>query len=301
MLFLARFILKRPGQAALVAAAMAIISLMDMILAPAVWVSGAAIALVTLVRNYRQGFMVMVLATVGSVVFATLIFSSPMVVAYFLLMSWLPVWMAATVLKHAASLATSLQLMMVLSLTAVVVLYFVFPDFGELWRPMLEIFIQQLSEQSQGQLDSQALKQAIEVVIRLMPGLVATSLLFGSMISLLLARWWQAALYNPGGFGSEFQSLNLGKLVAVVAVGIASAAIVLVTDVLNSMLLVLSMLYLTQGMSIVHAIVNRKKMNAAWLYLVYILMLFVPEVIALVIIAGIADAWIDFRRRLIVV
>ena len=298
MVFLARFILKRPGQAALVAAAMAI---MGIILVPAIWLSGAAVALVTLVKDYRQGFMVMVLATVGSVVFATVIFSSPMVVVYFVLMAWLPAWMAATVLKQTASLATSLQLMTALSLTAIIVLYFVFPDFGELWRPTLELFVQQLSDQSQGQLDSQALLRASEVVIRLMPGLVATSLLFGSMISLSLARWWQAALYNPGGFGSEFQSLKLGKLVAIVAVGIILASIVLGTDVLNSMLLVLSMLYLTQGMSILHAIVNRKKMNVAWLYLVYILMFFVPEVMVLMVLVGITDAWIDFRRRLIAV
>jgi hypothetical protein len=298
MVFLARFILKRPGQAALVAAAMAI---MGIILVPAIWLSGAAVALVTLVKDCRQGFMVMVLATVGSVVFATVIFSSPMVVVYFVLMAWLPAWMAATVLKQTASLATSLQLMTVLSLTAIIVLYFVFPDFGELWRPTLELFVQQLSDQSQGQLDSQALLRASEVVIRLMPGLVATSLLFGSMISLSLARWWQAALYNPGGFGSEFQSLKLGKLVAIVAVGIILASIVLGTDVLNSMLMVLSMLYLTQGMSILHAIVNRKKMNVAWLYLVYILMFFVPEVMVLMVLVGITDAWIDFRRRLIAV
>jgi hypothetical protein len=298
MVFLARFILKRPGQAALVAAAMAI---MGIILVPAIWLSGAAVALVTLVKDYRQGFMVVVLATVGSVVFATVIFSSPMVVVYFVLMAWLPAWMAATVLKQTASLATSLQLMTVLSLTAIIVLYFVFPDFGELWRPTLELFVQQLSDQSQGQLDSQALLRASEVVIRLMPGLVATSLLFGSMISLSLARWWQAALYNPGGFGSEFQSLKLGKLVAIVAVGIILASIVLGTDVLNSMLMVLSMLYLTQGMSILHAIVNRKKMNVAWLYLVYILMFFVPEVMVLMVLVGITDAWIDFRRRLIAV
>jgi len=297
MIFLARFILKRPGQAALVAAAMAMLGI---IMVPAIWLSAAAVALVTLVKDYRQGFMVMALATAGSVAFAALIFSSPLVVTYFLLMAWLPAWMAATTLKHTVSLALSLQLMTALSLIAIVVLYFAFPGFGELWRPTLELFVQQLTEQSQGQLDPQLLRQASETVIRLMPGLVATSILFGSIISLSLARWWQAILYNPGGFGSEFQSLDLGKSMAMVTVGIVLAAMLLVTDVLSSMLLVLSVLYLMQGLSILHAIINRKKLNVMWLYLVYVLMFVIPEVLVLIVLAGIADAWIDFRRRLII-
>ena len=44
-----------------------------------------------------------------------------------------------------------------------------------------------------------------------------------SVLALMLARYWQAALYNPGGFGREFRELKLPKqtmavLVAVMAV-----------------------------------------------------------------------------------
>ena len=97
MVFLARFILKGPSQAALVAAATAMLGIL---FAPAVWVSAAAIALVTLVTDQRKGAMVLAYATLGAGVFSMLVFSSPLIAVYFILMAWLPAWLAAMVLKQ---------------------------------------------------------------------------------------------------------------------------------------------------------------------------------------------------------
>jgi hypothetical protein len=296
MVFLARFILKGPNQAALVASTMAILGIL---LTPAVWVSAAAIALVTLVQDFRQGMRVMAFAIAGSVLFASLIFSSPMVVVYFVLMAWLPAWLAATVLKQTVSLAASLQLITALSLLVIIVLYVVFPGFGELWREPLDLLVQQLAEQYQGQLSLQELQQAEELAIKLIPGLIASSILFGTMISLFLARWWQAVVFNPGGFGKEFQSLSLGKTAALVAVGIVVAAAIIGTEPVYAMLLVILALYLTQAMSIVHAIFAGRQLNTVWLYVFYVAIIFVPHIVALLVLVGITDAWIDFRRRLV--
>lgn len=295
MIYLARFILKGPSQAALVAASMAILGIL---LTPAAWVSAAAIALVTLVNDYRQGLVVMALAAVGSMLFAVLLFSSPLVVVYFVLMIWLPVWMAATVLKSTVSLAASLLLVTALSLVAIVVLYVFFPDFGEAWREPLDVLVQQLAQQYQGQMSLQKLKQAEELVIRLIPGLFASSILFVTMISLFLARWWQAAIMNPGGFGKEFQALNLGRAAGLIAVAIVAAAAISGTEPVYAMLFVVVALYLTQGLSILHAVFAQRQLNAVWLYLIYILMFFIPQVVAVLALVGLVDAWIDFRRRL---
>lgn len=297
MIFLARFILKGPSQAALVAAAMAILGIM---LAPAVWVSAAAIALVTLVKDYRQGLMVMVFATAGSMLFAMLLFSSPLVVLYFVLMAWLPAWMAATVLKNTVSLAASLQLVTALSLLAIVVLYVFFPGFGEIWRQPLDTLVQQLAQQYQGELSLQDLQQAEELAIKLIPGLLASSILLGTMMSLFLARWWQAVVMNPGGFANEFQALNLGRVSAFIAALIAVAAAVIGTEAVYAMLFVVVALYLTQGMAVLHAVFAGRKLNTVWLYVVYFLMFFIPQIVALLVLVGLADAWIDFRRRLAV-
>jgi hypothetical protein len=296
MLFLARFILKGPNQAALVAATMA---MLGALLAPALWISAAAIALITLVKDYRQGMKVMVYATMGSALFSWLILSSPAVIVYFVLMAWLPAWLAATVLKQTMSLAASLQVITVLSLLAVIVLYVAFPGFGEFWREPLDSLVQQLAEQYQGQISLEELQQAEELAIKLIPGLIASSILFGTMISLFLARWWQAAILNPGGFGKEFQALNLGRVSAMIAMGIVAASVAMGTELIYAMLLLVLALYLTQGMSVVHAVFARKQLNAVWLYMLYIAMIFVPHIVAALLLVGITDAWIDYRRRLV--
>ena len=128
MVFLARLILKGPSQAALVAATLA---MLGVLLTPAIWLSASAIALVALVKDGRQALLVMAVATVGTIVFASLIFASPSVVIYFLLVAWLPAWIAASVLRT-VSLAASLQVIAGLCVAAIVGIYTFFPEMGEI-------------------------------------------------------------------------------------------------------------------------------------------------------------------------
>ncbi len=296
MVFLARFILKGPSQAALVAAAMAILGIL---FAPAIWLSAAAIALVTLVKDHRKGAMVLVYATLGAGLFSSLLFSSPLVAVYFVLMAWLPAWLAAVVLKQTVSLAFSLLLLAALSLAAIVMLYLGFPDFGELWRQPLDDLAEQLVSQSEGQLTLAQLEQVKEMAIQLIPGLLASSILLGTMISLFLARWWQAVLMNPGGFGEEFRSLQLGRVAAMIAVVLCFAAAVVANEMMFAMMLVVFALYLTQGTAIMHSVVAGRKLSVVWLYVLYVMMFLLPHIVVLLGLIGLVDAWIDIRKRLI--
>ena len=63
MVFLARLILKGPSQAALVAATLA---MLGVLLAPFIWLSAAAIALVALVKDDRQALTVMAVLSLPS-------------------------------------------------------------------------------------------------------------------------------------------------------------------------------------------------------------------------------------------
>ena len=84
-----------------------------------------------------------------------------------------------------------------------------------------------------------------------------------------------------------------------IATGIVVATLLVDSEPVYAMLLVVLALYLTQGMSIVHAIFAGRQLNSVWLYLLYIAMFFVPHIVVLLVMVGIMDAWIDFRRRLV--
>ena len=294
MLFLARFVLKGQSQAALVAASMAILGLA---VPPAAWVSAAAIVLVTLVNGPKSGLITTALSLLGAGIFAFLIFASPQVAVVFVLLAWLPAWLIAAVLRQTVSLAYSLQVLTVMGLLAVVMVYALVPNIGELWREPLDIIVAQLAEQSED-FTLAELKQTEDWVIKFLPGLFASSIMFGTMLSLFLGRWWQAVFYNPGGFGKEFRSLNLGKISALCAMAIMLLAMVTGSVFAVAMVTVVSVLYSMQVLSLLHAAIKIRQVNAAWLFALYIIMFFIPHVMLLLIIAGLADPWLNIRQRI---
>jgi len=295
MISLARFILKGHSQAALVAASTAMLGLL---LPPVAWLSGAAVALVTLVNGHRNGLLVTAIAGIGTAVLAGLILSLPELAIYYILLVWLPVVMVAVVLRQTVSLVLSLQLIAGVSLLGIIVLYLFFPDFGEIWRSSLNMMADDLIANSNGTLDTEQLQQIIDQVIRILPGFFASSFMIGTMLSLYVARWWQAGIYNPGGFGKEFRAINLGKATALIALAIAITASIINADIFNAMVLVVFALYLNQGVAVLHAVFAARQLNAVWLFMIYLFMFFIPHTVVLLALAGLADTWIDFRRRL---
>jgi len=294
VLFLASFILKGQSQAALVAATMAILGLA---LPPAAWISAAAIVLVTLVNGPKSGLITTALSLVGAALFAFLIFSAPQIAIVFVLLAWLPAWLVASVLRQTVSLAYSLQILTLISMLAVIMLYLLYPNLGELWREPLDVIVKQMAEQYED-FSLAELKQTEDWIIAFMPGLFASSIMFGTMLSLFLGRWWQAVFYNPGGFGKEFRSLNLGRISALCAGAILMAAAVIDSVFVVAMATVVLVLYGMQALSLLHAAVKIRQLNAVWLFFIYLIMFFIPHVLLLLIMASFVDPWLDIRQRI---
>jgi len=294
VLFLASFILKGQSQAALVAATMAIIGLA---IPPAAWLSGASIVLVTLVNGPKNGLITTVLSLVGAAIFAYLIFASSQVALVFVLLTWLPAWIIATVLRQTVSLAYSFQILTAMSLLAVAMIYAIAPNIGEHWREPLNIMVMQLAEHSED-FSLVELKRAEDWIIAFLPGLFVSSIMFGTMLSVFIARWWQAVFYNPDGFGKEFRSLNLGKFSALCATAILLITVAIGNVFSIAMVTIVFVLYGIQALSLLHAAIKIRQVNSVWLFAIYLIMFFVPQVLLLLILASFADPWLDIRQRI---
>ena len=126
-------------------------------------------------------------------------------------------------------------------------------------------------------------------------GLLAASLQVISLLCLMLARYWQAALYNPQGFGREFRALRLAP-----AVAIALLLGVLVVPLLGPQFAVVAPLcavpLLFAGLALGHGLVALKRLPGFWLVLLYGLALMLGNVICLV---AVVDSLFDFRGRLV--
>lgn len=128
-------------------------------------------------------------------------------------------------------------------------------------------------------------------------GMIGLSNAFICGLCLLLARYWQAALYNPGGFGKEFRELRLPPL-ATAALVLASVGIASLGVEYRSWASVLLVPLIFSGFALAHAYAGWRNHSSVWLGLFYGLWVLLDPVKLLLIGVAIADSWLDFRRRM---
>ena len=146
---------------------------------------------------------------------------------------------------------------------------------------------------------AQALGSNLESVIRqTMSASMAGTYLALAVGMTLLARGWQAALYNPGGLRTEFHRLRLSPVFAVVF-----AATMVIGPVLglNAVLLAWAAgtpLFLA-GLALVHGVVALKKLSRQWLVMFYVaLVLLGPSLMILLVVLAFVDSWLNIRGRI---
>ena len=111
---------------------------------------------------------------------------------------------------------------------------------------------------------------------------------------LVLARWWQAKLYNPGGFKQEFHQLRLEPGFAILLAGFIIAALAGIPP-LSSWLAILCIPPLLGGLALLHYLVAFKKLSLSWIVMAWLAALFISP---LVILLGLLDSLLDFRKRI---
>lgn len=291
---LARFILKSRLQAALVVAAMAVLSLL---LTPLIWFSSAAVALVTLVNGAREGLKIVAMAAVGAGLLAWLPTGSPLALPLAMLAAWLPVWLLAVGLQYSRSLSLALLLgsglgMLVAAMAVVLV-------GGEAeWRVLLEQLLEPMLS-ANPEMAPQDMQQTLDLAAPLIPGLLGVSLFFSTAVGMLLGRWWQSLVYRPGAFGEEYRVLRLGTPTVILAALMLAAAWLAPGPLTTALAMLAMVLYLFQGVALMHAAVNLRQMSVAWLVGFYVLLVLLNvQMVVLVALMGWLDTWADLRARL---
>ena len=131
-------------------------------------------------------------------------------------------------------------------------------------------------------------------------GASALMLALSTVVCLFVARWWQAMLYNPGGFGDEFRQLRLDMRVAGLSVGVFVLVLYLPTEYRFWADLMLVPLLLS-GVSLMHYAVSVAALGSSWLVFMYIgLVVSGPVIGGLLVGLGLADSLLNLRSRLTV-
>lgn len=281
---MADFIMRGRVQATLVVVGCAALPLLF-------WLSAAAGCLVLLRRGLSDAVGVLAWALLPALVWWY--FGEPRT-----LMVLLGSWGLAAVLRASESWVRVLLVSVGLGLLYGVVLGAVFREpieamAGELQKLLPHVFgdvYQQMSVEERARLGA--------LITPVLSGLIAALLQIVSVVCLILGRYWQALLYNPGGFGREFRSLRLPRAPMLVLL-----VCMLVGPNFGPQLAMLTPLcsvpLMFAGLALIHGLVAAKRLTRFWLVGLYVtLLLFMQLIYPLLVVFAIVDSLIDFRGRL---
>ncbi len=278
---LAQFVMRGPLQAGGVAAVATAIPLLF-------WVGAAVIGLVILRLGIGQGLNVGLWALLPALGWSWF-GQDPTALAVML-----EVMLMASILRLSLSWERALLGGSFLAIVAGLMLPVIYPELlDDLVRTGVSFYEQYNAEVAR------SLGDELETVIRdTMSASMAGTYLVTGVAMTMLARSWQAGLYNPGGFRKEFHAFRLSPVVAVLC------AVTMVVGPflgLNSMLLGWAggMPLLVAGLALIHGLVGRKNLNGQWLVLFYIaLVLTAPSLMILLVFLAFVDSWLDIRGRI---
>lgn len=273
---LAEYAMRGRRQAVLAAFLSGLIPLVNTVLSPAL------VGLIILRHGWQEGLKVLVWAVLPAIAWAVIGDFAHIVVL-------LGVSALAVVLRETGSWQLTLLASMLVGVFAELMLK-LNPAFVEALQQQLTVMMN--SAEMQAQMGGQEIPD-MGILLSSLFGVMSMTL---SLTLLMLARWWQAQLYNPGGFGREFRQLRLSyKTSSVLLLMFLLASVG--TPVLQGWIMYFLLPLFFAGLALVHGVVEIRQIPRFWLIMFYLLLLS-PMLVQLVTLAAVIDSWYDFRARL---
>ena len=128
--------------------------------------------------------------------------------------------------------------------------------------------------------------------------IVSVSMALAIMTMLIIARWCQSALYNPGGFRKEFHGLRLSPPVGIIAVLLLALCFAF-AEQLGRWLPLLTVPLFFAALGLIHWMMASRQLSNGWIAgfyasLVLFFQLFYPFLVSLALM----DSWVNVRNRL---
>jgi hypothetical protein len=252
------------------------------------WISAAAIALVTLRKGTASGGWLVLWAMLPAAIVAAM--SGDMGSVMLLLVAFcLSVILRETVSLPLALIA-SVPLAMLGGLALIALNGPFLEDLVATFNEALRQLEQDMTSEQQGELAFTSL------AVPQVGALLAIGNTVVAVLAVLLGRYWQALLYNPGGFGQEFRALRLpqGAVVSLVALG---TVLWLQGDEWRVWSAVAVMPLTVVGFALVHAYAAHTDKGVTWLTLMYTLWIVLDPIKWVWLGFVMADVFVDFRAR----
>jgi hypothetical protein len=209
-------------------------------------------------------------------------------------------WLFACVLRKFTSWSWVLQLAGFLGVVAVIGLHIMYPHMQNWWHDWLTDYF--TTAQQSIKVDNVAAAKSVvtSMVSGIQPyatGFFAAVLCFYAMLELLLARWWQDKIYNPGGLRKELTSIRMSYAASTIFIAGVVASL-LGNKIAIDFMPILYALFIFAGLSLVHYIAQTLQKGWLMLLLVYTVLTLIPVSALLIAALALVDSAFDIRTRM---
>lgn len=275
MIGLARFALKSPLHIGILAAVFAVVPMLYVL-------SAALVALTTLRHGFTAGTRVLLFAMVGAVVSWQL--SGVPLSMLVLLLSTLLAYVLRVTLSWSRTLIVGALLGIVFAVIA-----------QSLFQEQFNAILSSVQELASGGDQDSAGWMMIDLIKPVIGFIMLASQYFEAVLALLIARYWQAGLFNPGGFRAEMHLMRFTWQ----EMALLMVALTVSVQVQPSAILLLGIPLIFAGIALVHGIVAKLKLGGQWLVAFYIVLALLNQIILpLLILAVLIDSVINIRSRI---
>lgn len=263
------------------------------------WISIVIVGLVTLRNGAAQGFLVLIWSAVPSIVMAFM--STDIFFLSQVLFGGFVVWLFALLLRAQYTWSSIVEMITWFAVIIVFIAHAVKPDLYGWWSVQLQHWIAEYNKAVAGEdLALTVPADSMFYLTHLATGFSTAMVCLNAIFNLLVARWWQSLIYNPGGLSREFLTIRLSYRITIGLV-IVAVLLALKLSLLLDLLPILLVAFFVAGFSLVNACLVGLKRAWVWMLLFYILLVVQYVFIApAVIVLAIVDSIIDIRKRWII-
>jgi hypothetical protein len=249
------------------------------------------VSLIILTQGSISGLKAILASVLGITLVGWTLVNAPMLGLWIGLVQWLPIILLSQTLRSSKSLALTILAGAGLGAIAIIAQQLLI---GPMDNDLVTRLLQGMGET--GQAPPELAPAALELLRLFVLAMVATVYLF-IIVILFIARWLQASLAGSDGFGEEFRALTLGKTAAAVALVLVGLSFWLQQDWLISLVFLLVIAFMFQGLAVVHSKLGPKRYGRPMLSVFYVLLVVIKQAIALVAVTGVIDNWLVFRKK----
>lgn len=255
--------------------------------------SGAIMVLLILVQGIRLAVIEAIVAAPVLAVAFVLFGGTLASVIVLMAVTWVPVTLLAVSLVTMRSLTLTLQMTVIVAVAALLVFQIAVPDPTAFWQPYLDIMAAVIRENGL-QLDTELLTADVMTI--------SAVLVFWMLytVALLIGYWLYQQLPGEVHDFGRFRDLNFGRVIAFTMLLASLLALVIDATWLQNVAFVTFVMFMMQGLAIIHWLHGEGILPVAALVAVYVLLPFLQVLLVMVLaLIGYADAWFGFRRRMI--